>query len=593
MNHTSSSGSSLLNIRDGLRRRALYDIIEKRRIHTVFQPIVQLDNGSVYAYEALSRIDGISPFSGPEDIFNAARNFGMTANLEKLCRRQALLTAHRLNADVPITLNVSPAILNCPDHEKGMTVSLVEELFLVREKVILELTEKCSIENDRLFRKTVEYYRDQGFRVAVDDLGAGYAGLNMLIQTEPFMVKIDRSLISGIDKHARKRMLIESLVSFCSKINALVVAEGVETENELDALVEMKVDLGQGYLFGKPLKHLTNCGSEICDRIVRLGREKCLNIGNNFSNCIESLVRHVEPASPDLKVSEIAERFKKNRDVICIPVTKDGVPRGVVHKNRLFYKLGRPFGYDLLSGKPVKKVLEPALVFESGTPLEKVAERVLNRTGDDIYDAVIVARNGVYIGTVTIRSILERITDQKIKMAMQANPLSGLPGNAVIENEITKRLAGSPFAVMYFDLDNFKPFNDNFGFEQGDRILRFLANLLAETFDAKSRGFVGHVGGDDFVAVCESEDARDACDFVIRRFDSEIRHFHDSAVVANGYYESRDRFDKTRRFGLLSLSVAVVKASGQRFGSYGALALAASGMKKQVKKMEGSVCLID
>ncbi len=391
-------------------------------------------------------------------------------------------------------------------------------------------------------------------------------------------------------------MLIESLVSFCRRINALVVAEGIERLEELEALIKMDIDLGQGFLLAQPAVYPGDCSSDARACIVDSNRK---GLGGNrcgySDNIIDALVQHEEPVELNQPVLEVAERFKKDASLCCLPVVNGVVPVGIIHKNKLFFKLGQRFGNDLFSHKPVKAVMETVLLFDSGAPLEKVSRSVLTRDQNSVYDAVVVVQNGAYKGIVKINRLLERITQQKIDMAQQANPLSGLPGNNLIKEEIVRRLAtGQLFAVMYFDLDNFKPFNDNFGFEQGDRVIRFLGNLLKNMItNWDLNGFVGHVGGDDFVAVCRFQELRTLCRELVDRFDQEIQTFHDEETVQNGYYVCLDRKGRTCRFPLLALSIAVVSNARRHFKTYGHLVSVASEMKKKAKRISGSSFCFD
>lgn len=572
------------------------DIVENERITTVFQPIFDLQNGNIFAVEALSRITGTSIITNTETLFEEAQHFNLTYKLEKLCRREALISAHKQNIKYPITINVCPSILKSKEHEPGVTSHLVDELFDYRDKIILELTERHFIEDHKGFERTVEYYRRQGFKIAIDDLGAGYTGLKMLTHIEPYMVKIDRSLISNIDKSPKKRMLIEAFIPFCHKINAFVVAEGIENEKELDLLISLKVDFGQGFYLAKPHPTVPPLSEPAASRIVKLQQTPELGwLNKDINNCVESLVQIVEPASQGQRVADIVERFKKDVTLTCIPVVENHVPIGIIHKNRLFFKLGQRFGYDLFSKKLIADLMEQSTVFETGTPLEDVSREVVRREETNIYDAIIVTYNESYLGIVKIHHILERITEQKINMATQANPLSNLPGNNQIKEEILSRLnRNHMFSVLYFDLDNFKPFNDNFGFEQGDKVIRFVGNLLKEVitnWDIKS--FIGHIGGDDFVAVCKPNQVEDLCKLILTQFDKTIVEFHDSESVEMGFYTSIDRLGLIKKFPLLSLSIAVVTNKERLFSSYGELVSIASEVKKLAKKKVGSSYFID
>lgn len=228
------------------------EIINCGLIKPVYQPIVHLQSKSVYGYEALSRISRPGIIKNSEELFAKSGAYGLASALELLCRKKALGKVRELAIPGKIFLNVSPALFQSSDHERGVTATLLDELRIERSRIVFELTERTVIEDYDLFLRGVAHYREQGYSIAIDDLGSGYAGLQMLANLEPEYVKLARFLISFIDKSKTKQALVESLVMFCEKIGAKVIAEGIERKEELEYLQFIGVPLGQGYLLGKP-----------------------------------------------------------------------------------------------------------------------------------------------------------------------------------------------------------------------------------------------------------------------------------------------------------------------------------------------------
>jgi diguanylate cyclase (GGDEF)-like protein len=573
--------------------RWLLDILEEGRITTVFQPIVDLRTSEVFAYEALSREIGPSRFSSVEAMFQTAQHHGLTAQLEALCRAQALFRARELELEAPMCLNVCPSVLQEMPKYGGDLPGLLDELYERRDNLILELTERLYIGDQEAFRKVVETYRKHGFRIAIDDLGSGYTGLQMLSELEPYMVKIDRFLIANLHRSSKKRLLLQSIVSFCNKINTYLVAEGVDSTEELQEVLSLGVDLGQGFHLARPHKEPAGCNPKALDRIAEFWSLK--EKGREDPNTIGSLMEFVEPISEKEIVETLIERFKRDNSPSAIPVTRRNRPVGIVHKTKLFYLLGQRFSYSLSGKKPVSTLSEPVMTFEPGVRLEDVSREVLERDEEYIYDSIIVVRNGLYAGTVKIHKLYQRITEQKILLASQANPLTGLPGNNTISNEVSHRLFNNEiFAVIYADIDNFKPFNDHFGFAQGDCVIRFLGDLLNNTVqDWDYSGFVGHVGGDNFVAVCMARKIETLCKRIIRNFDDNIKSFHDPKTISRGYFEGIDCLGNPRRFAPLSLSLAVVSTKNRPLSSYGQLVSIASEVKNKSKEIPGSSYYVD
>jgi len=231
---------------------AIEEIIGFGLIKPVFQPVLHLQSGAVYGYEALSRISRPGIIDNIEELFARSGAYGLAPALEMLCRKKALDRVRELAIPGKIFLNVSPALFQSCDHETGITASLLDELQIERSRIVFELTERTSIEDYDLFLRGVAHYRKQGYSIAIDDLGSGYAGLQILARLEPEYVKLSRFLIANVDFSSTKQALVECLVTFCDKIGARVIAEGIERPEELAYLHSSGIQLGQGYLLAKP-----------------------------------------------------------------------------------------------------------------------------------------------------------------------------------------------------------------------------------------------------------------------------------------------------------------------------------------------------
>lgn len=236
---------------------AIEEIIACNLITPVYQPIIHLESGAVYGYEALSRISRPGLIDNIEELFSKSGQYGQASALEILCRKNSLCKIKELAIPGKIFLNVSPALFQASDHERGITATLLNDMQIDRSRIVFELTERTVIEDYDLFMRGVVHYREQGYSIAIDDLGSGYAGLQILARLEPEYVKLSKFLIANIDKRSTKQALVECLGSFCSKIGAQVIAEGIERPEELSYLHSIGVHFGQGYLLGKPAETVT------------------------------------------------------------------------------------------------------------------------------------------------------------------------------------------------------------------------------------------------------------------------------------------------------------------------------------------------
>jgi diguanylate cyclase (GGDEF)-like protein len=176
------------------------------------------------------------------------------------------------------------------------------------------------------------------------------------------------------------------------------------------------------------------------------------------------------------------------------------------------------------------------------------------------------------------------------------SPLSGLPGNVRIEEVIEGRLrSGERFAILYADLDHFKPFNDHYGFARGDGVLRATAQTVLEVALAVGDAdtFVGHVGGDDFVVVTAPDRAADVAQALIAAFDAQVGSFYDPEDAARGHLEGEDRTGQQQRFPLMSMSIGIATTDRRRFDHYAEAVGVAAEMKAYTKRTEGSSWAMD
>lgn len=222
----------------------LEQILDGNGVSTVFQPIVDLQHGGVVGYEALSRF-AVEPLGPPDQWFSLAAQHGVTAELDAVATATALARRPDAPADCFLTINVEPSSLLAPAWRR--VVEAVGDL----TAIVFELTEHRPSDLDGIDGAMAEL-RAAGAMFALDDTGAGYAGLDQLLRLRPQFLKIDRAIVSGVDHDEAKLALIEMLGTFGSRLDAWLISEGVERGAEAIALQRLGVPLAQGYAFGRP-----------------------------------------------------------------------------------------------------------------------------------------------------------------------------------------------------------------------------------------------------------------------------------------------------------------------------------------------------
>jgi EAL domain-containing protein (putative c-di-GMP-specific phosphodiesterase class I) len=239
-------------LRDRDQRESLIEIIQNREIWTGFQPIIDLTDRAIIGYEGLSRGPRGSDLEYPRELFGLAARYEMTEELERACRRQAFEDWKVLNREGRLFINTVPATVRDTSFlGRGVLDYLGPDLS--PQGVTLEITERSVIENLNLYREAMHEFTDLGFTFAIDDVGAGYSGLETVAVLEPAYLKIDIALVRDVHLKTVSQQVVKAILEMGDSLGATVVAEGVETQPEADALLKIGVRWAQGYLFARPV----------------------------------------------------------------------------------------------------------------------------------------------------------------------------------------------------------------------------------------------------------------------------------------------------------------------------------------------------
>lgn len=240
----------------------LLKILMEKKIHTFFQPIISVIDGKTIGYEALNRPIKTKIFSSTEQFYHFLGDTDQVFQFEKLTRQQSIekyveqkSQDNYGNKDF-IFLNVHPHVLNDANYKSGKTLRFIEEHGLDPRQIVFEITEKQAVQDYSQFERVLNNYRSQGFKIAIDDVGAGYNSLKTMMYMKPDFIKLDRSFIQNIDKELAKQKLVHLFAQYASQSESLVIAEGVERWEELQFLKAIKVDYAQGYYIGRPSENL-------------------------------------------------------------------------------------------------------------------------------------------------------------------------------------------------------------------------------------------------------------------------------------------------------------------------------------------------
>ena len=569
----------------------VHEIIESGSLHPHFQPIVDLRRGEVIGFEALIRGPNGSPLQYPDALFRAAIEHGLQLELELACRKATLEKYAELRPGSKLFLNISASLLGSDKHQEGFTEELLIALNIPMSDIVIELSEQHPFDNHGLTVAAVEHYRKMGFAIAIDDLGSGYSGLKLWNELRPEYVKIDKHFISSVDRDPVKKEFVRSICNIAQAMRCMVIGEGVERLEELRALQQLGVNIGQGYFLGMPTPAPNAPGdnSFILADQQETSAVKVMDSGETAF----SLLRASPTLDPDDKIGYVSNLFRQNSELTTIPVLVDGKPIGVVLKSELLEMFSSQYGRALFEHKPVRKMLsQQVLVVDSSTTLSRVSQIVTDQDEFALKQDIIITQDGVYLGMGSVRDLLKRITELKIRNARYANPLTLLPGNVPINREIDMLLRQLiDFRVAYFDLNNFKPYNDCYGYSKGDQVIRLMGELL-NLYAQGNNNFVGHIGGDDFVVIFRSADWQACCEWIIAEFDDQVRAFYSPQDLQREGIEALDRNGNPTFYPLLGLAIGVVHPNASRCDSHNEVAELATQAKKEAKALRGSALFI-
>ncbi len=571
----------------------LNKIINQNSIMTVFQPIISLRDGSILGYEALSRVICDSNFRNIADLFNFANANSRLWDLESLCRVTALESAYnflRFPHNYKLFLNVDPNIIKDSSFKEGFTKDFLLRYDVKPKNIIFEITERNSIKDFDNFIRAIEHYKSQGYKIAIDDAGTGYSSLNLISEIKPHYIKINMNLIRGISSNKVKAAIVKGMVEVSNSSGIQLIAEGIETYDELETVSKLGVQYGQGFLIQKPSESIIDIDRSLLNELGRIVKRN--NKIKNFS-IPEVKVKHISNPnyilSPNQKVSLVYNMLKSQDNFHGFCVVDNGEPLGIIVPEKLSLKLSGQYGFTLYYNKEITKIMDrDFLKVDINLSVNEVANLAMSRNKDKLYDLVVVTEDNKFYGTLTVRDLLLKSSELEVKSATHKNPLTGLPGNLIIEQELVKCFSEPQNrTIAYIDIDNFKAFNDYYGFERGDSVIALLARILKGRFDDQ---FIGHIGGDDLLIVFDKVIQKEIFEAVVKDFEVRVLEHYDKADIERGYTCVLNRSGQKVKFPLSTITYVCIDNKSCDFVNTYELTRLLADQKKRVRAKKASCC---
>jgi diguanylate cyclase (GGDEF)-like protein len=576
------------------RDRALLAAL-RSNIEYAFQPIVSVHTGGLYGVEALLRGHDAMGFANVPDLINRVYQPATAPAADAILRDKAMARFAALRRQVTsrLFLNIESSYLASRQFDAPGILASLGAAGIDPSELCLELSEARSV-GDVAMAKQKLLSISPTCLLALDDFGVGHSGLQMLYDTQPNLIKIDRFFIAGINTDQRRKVFMASIVNLAHVLGIKVIAEGIETEAEFRVCREIGCDLAQGYWIQRP-SLVASVISQVHDGVVESNRTDRRARGKEQELLMRELDR-VTPIFHTDSLKSVFEAFRRNCTRSMFPVVDANQrPIGIIHESKLKEYVYSPFGKEILERRSktegINDLISPCITCEVGSNLDKILDTtVLHREET----CVVIVDGDIYVGILHHSQLLRLLGDRNIARARGQNPLTQLPGNIAISEHIAAALDNLSCSKVfaYFDFNHFKQFNDKFGFRLGDRAITMFAELLRQNL-AGRQAFLGHVGGDDFFAgwdIRPGDDVTEIARGIVDQFNTNALVFYPPETQEAGHVGGFDRSGIYREFPLLSVSCGVLAVRPeQKSVSLDQVSTQLAALKKSAKQCQSSI----
>ena len=525
------------------------DILERRALSCVFQPILDFHARSIYGYEALIRGPKGSLFQSPIDLFDAATDSETLVLLSSICVNKAMseFAARRLPGK--LFLNISPDVVSIPGFNPERGKKFLDSIQLRPDQIVIELTEHQPTFNFERIRDSLLLYRSMGFQVAIDDLGEGFSSLRLWSELKPEFVKADKHFVTGIADDPIKAQFLKAIVQIAESCGSQIIAEGIESEVDFRLVRELGVAFGQGYLIGKPLEKPATILNPVVVTLLADGRvavppsakyrQGTLVLAGQFA-------REVETVAPTLPVRDVIALFGQSSTRYVVPVIENGKPVGLIARRHVRFIKTIDDQEAAEFAQQVREIMNVApLMIEKSMQLPEIAALLANATPQHLADGFIVVDDGRYVGMGIVNDILRVMGQTQLTAARYTNPLTLLPGPVPTNEHIGQLLkADAHFVVCLAEIDPMRGFNDAHGFQEGDELIRLGGFALRGALDERV-DYVGHIHGNRFVLLMQSANWRERLSVALDGFQGQLNALLSNEVLVDGGFVWKGKRGRT------------------------------------------------
>jgi EAL domain-containing protein (putative c-di-GMP-specific phosphodiesterase class I)/GGDEF domain-containing protein len=587
---------NVTQIRDEAARQAC-QVVTERALSIVFQPIFGFREGRVVGHEALVRGPPGSLVCAPTELFSAAQHAGVALELNIVCIQEVLRAFARRGLEGSLFLNVSPQLIIQRGFEQERAARFMRELGIAASNIVIELTEDYPTVDFRFVHESLMLYRSMGFRVAIDDLGDGFASLRLWSELRPEYVKADKHFVRGIAIDPVKLQFLRAIQHIAESSGSQVIAEGIEGAEDFRVAKDIGIDCAQGYFIGRPAEHpnhqLTpDALAAFTDTRVPVVAPARLRAGSEPT--AGDLVRAVTPVGADEPIAAVLARFEASTGLTAIPVADaEGAVTGVVSRTQLELVAASPESARLVS-RPCGEVADDAPIrVEASLDLGGLTALLVESDARRLADGFVILSSGRYLGMGTSADVMRALQSSRVLAARYTNPLTMLPGQVPINEHLERLLHNRVrFTAWFVEVDQMRGLNDGVGFEKGDALIHSTARML-ESVCRPGMDFVGHISGSRFAVLLQSEDWHERALRALELFPEAVGAQVPAEVIERGYFVLRTRDGRDEVRPLPKLSIGILPVLPGVFGTRHEVMAAAKHAAQRAIAQPGSATYVD
>jgi len=556
------------------------------KIDFAFQAIVNIYTGKLFGVEALLRNNEVLGFNTINELFDYCCEQKNLLNYDLKLLKKALDKYKTLNIDnIKFFYNIDNRLTQNKEFDANFYDELTNVISYKNNNICFELTKQHTDEDIHLANKLIPAFKEFEYKLAIDNFGSFTTDLSLLYLDQTDYVKIDRYFIQNMKTTPKKRIFCSTIIDLAHTMNKKVIALGVETIEEYYICKELKFDFIQGFLVAAPTTNINEIQKRY-PHIKELAKSDKRGIYDNIID--KSYIDKIEPLSINTTLHDLFTYFKKNRYNTFVPILdEDKKILGAIYevdiKGISYSQYGLSLAQNSSYKSKLKTFIEPVIQIDITWGIDK-ALQLFSMQSDS--KGIFVTKNDKYFGFINLNNLLSLSYKRNIEIAENKNPLTKLPGNNQIEKFLENIFESQLDAqVIYFDFNDFKPFNDQYGFRQGDRAILMFSEILQKNI--MKDGFVAHVGGDDFVVIFVKKDYEETYALVSaiqEEFKNSARALYNETDIKNDFMMAKDRFGTNRKFKLLSVCSAIIElvstSTTQTFNEQ------LGGIKKMSKQVE-------